>query len=80
MKKLFFALLCVLAVQSGQSQEEVVMTVAGEPVYRSEYDYNYNKNNNDDVVEKMTPRAYADLYAAYKLKVRAAMDAKLDTL
>ena len=80
MKKLFFAILCVLAAQPGQSQEEVVMTVAGEPVYRSEYDYNYNKNNNDDVVEKMTPRAYADLYAAYKLKVRAAMDAKLDTL
>lgn len=56
------------------------MTIAGEPVYKSEYDYNYNKNNNDDVVEKMTPRAYADLYAAYKIKVRAAMDAKLDTL
>lgn len=80
MKKLYIALLCSLAVLSGQSQEEVVMTIAGEPVYKSEYDYNYNKNNNDDVVEKMTPRAYADLYAAYKMKVRAAMDAKLDTL
>ena len=56
------------------------MTIAGEPVYKSEYDYNYNKNNTDDVVEKLTPRAYADLYAAYKLKVRAAMDAKMDTL
>ena len=48
MKKLFFALLCVLAAQPGQSQEEVVMTVAGEPVYRSEYDYNYNNGTSDE--------------------------------
>lgn len=80
MKKIFIATLCSLCAVIGMAEDTVVMTIAGEPVYKSEYDYNYNKNNTDDVVEKMTPRAYADLYAAYKLKVRAAMDAKMDTL
>jgi peptidyl-prolyl cis-trans isomerase SurA len=80
MKKIFFVTLCSLCTVMGMADDTVVMTIAGEPVYKSEYDYNYNKNNTDDVVEKMTPRAYADLYAAYKLKVRAAMDAKMDTM
>ena len=55
------------------------MTVAGEAVTRSEFEYNFNKNNTDAVIDKKSVRDYADLFAAYKLKVRAALDAKLDT-
>ena len=80
MKKILILTLCIVASLVAGAQEQVVMTIDGEPVYKSEYDYNYNKNNSDDVVEKMTPREYADLYAVYRIKVRAAMDARMDTL
>lgn len=56
------------------------MTVANEPITRSEFEYNFNKNNTEDVVDKKTVREYADLYAVYKMKVRAALDAKMDTI
>jgi peptidyl-prolyl cis-trans isomerase SurA len=55
------------------------MTIAGEPVTRSEFEYNFNKNNTDAVVDKKSVREYADLFAVYKMKVRAALDARMDT-
>lgn len=68
-----------VAAIAQQQSDPVVMTVAGEPVTRSEFEYNFNKNNTDAVVDKKSVRDYVDLFAAYKLKVRAALDAKLDT-
>ena len=66
-------------VKAQQADDPIVMTVAGEPVTRSEFEYNFNKNNTDAVVDKKTVREYADLFAVYKMKVRAALDAKMDT-
>ena len=60
--------------------DPVVMHVNGKPVTRSEFEYNYNKNNTDGVVDKKTVEEYAELFANYKLKVEAALDAHLDTL
>ena len=38
-----------------QSQDDpIVMTVAGVPVPRSEFEYSYNKNNTDGVIDKKT--------------------------
>ena len=68
------------AAMAQQSADPVVMTVAGEPVTRSEFEYNFNKNNTDAVVDKKSVREYADLFAVYKMKVRAALDAKMDTV
>lgn len=56
------------------------MRINGQDVTRSEFEYNYNKNNTDDVIDKKTVSEYADLFINYKLKVCAALDAKLDTL
>ena len=75
---LFAALLSQQSL--AQSSDPVVMTVAGVDVPRSEFEYSFNKNNGDDVVEKKTVEEYAELYANYKLKVQAALDAKLDTM
>lgn len=76
-----FALLLSSVVAVAQQYDDpVVMTVAGEPVTRSEFEYNFNKNNTDAVVDKKSVREYADLYAVYKMKVRAALDAKMDTV
>lgn len=69
-----------LAAMAQQSADPVVMTVAGEPVTRGEFEYNFNKNNTDAVVDKKSVREYADLFAVYKMKVRAALDAKMDTV
>lgn len=63
-----------------QNADPIVMTVGGEPVTRSEFEYNFNKNNTDAVVDKKSVREYADLFAVYKMKVRAALDAKMDTI
>ncbi len=80
MKKslLSFLLLATTAVQA-QTADPVVMTVAGIDVPRSEFEYSYNKNNTDGVIDKKSVEEYVDLFINYKLKVKAAMDAQLDT-
>ena len=62
-----------------QGSDPVVMKIAGEPVTRSEFEYNYNKNNTDNVIDKKSVEEYAQLFINYKLKVKAATDARLDT-
>lgn len=56
------------------------MTINGQPVSRSEFEYSYNKNNADGVIDKKSVDEYVDLFINYKLKVQAALDAHLDTL
>lgn len=68
-----------VVAMSQQNDDPVVMTVAGEPITRSEFEYNFNKNNTDAVVDRKSVREYADLFAVYKMKVRAALDARMDT-
>lgn len=63
-----------------QSEDPTVMTINGQPVARSEFEYSYNKNNADGVIDKKTVDEYAELFVNYKLKVAAALDARLDTL
>ena len=75
------SLLLMLPLTSpAQTDDPIVMTVAGKPVTKSEFVYSYNKNNGDDVIDKKTVKEYAELFANYKRKVQAALDAKLDTL
>lgn len=61
------------------ANDPVVMTVAGVDVPRSEFEYSYNKNNTDGVIDKKTVEEYVELFVNYKLKVQAALDARLDT-
>ena len=56
------------------------MTINGQPVSRSEFEYSYNKNNAEGVIDKKSVDEYVDLFINYKLKVQAALDAHLDTL
>lgn len=82
MKNLLLFCICLFScgTVSAQQNDPVVMTVAGEAITRSEFEYNFNKNNSDVVVDKKSIREYADLFAVYKMKVRAALDSKMDTL
>lgn len=63
-----------------QQTDPVVMKINGVPILRSEFEYSYNKNNSDGVIDRKTVDEYAELFINYKLKVAAALDARLDTL
>lgn len=81
MRKVYLsAALCLAALAVKAQSDPVVMTVNGVDVTRSEFEYSFNKNNGDGVIDKKDVEEYADLYSVYKMKVAAALDAKLDTL
>ena len=87
MKKTIIALFVSLAPctaalsQTAQAaaDDPIVMTIAGTPVPRSEFEYFYNKNNTDGVIDRKSVEDYVDLFINYKLKVQAALDAHIDT-
>lgn len=70
----------LFAATLSQQDDPVIMTVNGQPVLRSEFEYSYNKNNSEGVIDKKTVEEYVDLFVNYKLKVAAALDARFDTL
>lgn len=85
MKLKAFALVSLLCCQfmmlsAQNANDPVIMTIAGQPVLRSEFEYSYNKNNSEGVIDKKTIEEYVDLFINYKLKVQAALDENMDTL
>lgn len=72
-------LLNALTITAQTVNDPIIMTVAGTPVPRSEFEYSYNKNNTDGVIDKKNVEEYVDLFVNYKLKVQAALDARIDT-
>ena len=82
MKRFFLAASLLLSMTAGAQtvDDPVIMTVNGEPVLRSEFEYSYNKNNSEGVIDKKSIDEYVDLFINYKLKVCAALDAKMDTM
>lgn len=79
----FYALIAAMLLSGSiafAQNDPIVMTINGQPVSRSEFEYSYNKNNSNGVIDKKTVKEYVDLFVNYKLKVLAALDAKLDTL
>ncbi len=69
----------ILGIWAQKDNDPIVMTVGGVEVPRSEFEYSYNKNNKDGVIDKKTIDEYVDLFVNYKLKVLAALKARLDT-
>lgn len=74
------SLLPLLGAGAQAADDPTVMTVAGRKVSRAEFEYSYRKNNGPEVIDRKTVGEYARLYADYRLKVQAALDARLDTL
>ena len=74
------AMLLCGSMAFGQAGDPVVMTVNGKTVLRSEFEYAYQKSNANGVIDRKTVAEYADLFVNYKLKVEAALEARLDTL
>ena len=81
MKKILCSFLfLVVGIGANAQDDPIVMHVNGQPVPRSEFEYNYNKNNSEGVLDKKNVEEYAQLFVNYKLKVQAALDNHLDTL
>jgi peptidyl-prolyl cis-trans isomerase SurA len=61
--------------------DEVLMTIAGKPVYVGEFLSIYQKNNvKGEAIDKKSLEEYLDLFINFKLKVREAEDLGLDTV
>ena len=78
-KELFFIPLLFLLSLPG-IHAQTLFTIDNVPVTRDEFLRAYNKNNMARKPTEKSYREYLDLYVRYKLKVRAAFDARLDTL
>src|SRR6478672_13669027 len=62
-------------------QDEVVMTINGRPIKRSEFEAVYRKNNGREVNNNTkTVKEYVDLFSLFKSKVFEAESLGLDTL
>ena len=67
-----------LSVFAASKKDPVLMTVNGEPVTLSEFEYMYHKNNQQQVA-KMPLDKYMDMFTVYKLKVADAKAEGIDT-
>lgn len=71
--------LIAAATFSASAKDEVIMTVNGVDVPRSEFEYLYHKNQQQQV-DPQSLDEYAEMFTIYKLKVADALAQKLDTM
>ncbi|MBL8000958.1 MAG: peptidylprolyl isomerase [Flavobacteriales bacterium] len=77
---LFLGAFVALGAHAQDASDPVLLTVDGKPVTRGEFEAIYKKNNKDAPMTKEALNEYLDLFINYKLKVRAAEEAGLDTV
>ncbi|MDR0733785.1 MAG: peptidylprolyl isomerase [Dysgonamonadaceae bacterium] len=77
---LFFLLTTISFAVVAQQNDPVIMTINGNDVRKSEFDYIYRKNNTDESIERKSLEDYAELFKNFKLKVTEAKAQRLDTL
>jgi len=82
--KLFLLLISILFLFTTnlfaqKSNDPVLMTINGTPVFESEFIYLYNKNNTQNALDKRTLQDYVVLFENFKLKVFEAEAEGMDT-
>ncbi|MDE6560833.1 MAG: peptidylprolyl isomerase [Muribaculaceae bacterium] len=80
MKRTHIAALAIISATAflAAAKDEVIMTVNGVDVPRSEFEYLYHKNQQQQV-DPQSLEEYAEMFKVYKLKVADALSQKLDT-
>ncbi|HEY8400385.1 MAG TPA: peptidylprolyl isomerase [Cytophagaceae bacterium] len=78
------SIFCIAACKpnkQAKSDQGVIETIGGLPVYTKEFAYVYNKNNANapDAYSKNSIKEYLELYTNFRLKVREAEELGLDT-
>lgn len=83
MKRGIFSFLLICSTFFGlfAQTDEVLLTIDGQPVTKSEFEYIYRKNNNNvySETDKKSPKDYLELFIDFKLKVTEAENMKMDT-
>lgn len=64
---------------TAQTVDPVLLTIDGQPVYQSEFEYIYSKNNTENAIDPKTIDEYIDLFVNFKLKVAEAEAQGIDT-
>lgn len=75
-------LLCFSAFLSAtfaQTKDPVIMSIGGQDVSKSEFEYIWNKNNTNNTTDKKSLDEYVDLFVNFKLKVAEAKSQGIDT-
>lgn len=80
MKKLLLALFLTTGLTGIGQENEVLMKIDGQPIYKSEFEYIFQKNNKDNSVSNEDLDEYIDLFTKFKLKVTEAKSLGLDTM
>lgn len=75
-----FLLLFAFTCFTGLVFSQTLFTYGGQPVDKAEFIRAYNKNKTPVADKEKVLREYLDLYIKFKLKVKAAMELRLDTL
>lgn len=68
------------AVVFAQDKNAAVLTVDGEPTSLEEFENIFRKNNRDSVITAQSLDEYMELFINFKLKVKEAREAGLDTV
>ncbi len=77
----FITLSLVGLTTVAQTNEPIIMTINGKPVYKSEFENVYKKNSGKEVnKEQKSVKEYVDLFSTFKMKVFEAEANGLDTL
>ena len=69
MKRFIIAVIALIGAMQISAQNEILMTINGEPVTKAEFEYIYNKNNSDNAIDKKTLDEYVDLFVNFKLNL-----------
>lgn len=81
MKKITLSI-CFAACLStcfAQAKDPVIVTIGGEDIPKSEFEYIWNKNKSNEAKDSKSLDKYVDLFVNFKLKVAEAKAQKLDT-
>lgn len=73
---LSITLLCITI----STEAQTLFSISNQIITKKEFLTNFKKNNNNPTYTKLELENYLNLLVAFKLKVKAAYDAKLDTL
>ena len=80
MKQTFLTVLALgIGVSAFGQEDQVLMTVNGQPVMASEFEYIYEKNNQESSLDQKSVDEYLDLFVNFKLKVAEAEAQGVDT-
>ncbi|MBQ4390955.1 MAG: peptidylprolyl isomerase [Paludibacteraceae bacterium] len=79
MKQNILTVLLFAAATVFAAEDKVLLTIDGEPIMESEFEYIYEKNNSATTIEKKTKDEYLDLFINFKLKVKEAEAQGIDT-